>query len=63
MAVPWVSIGVVPLALLGTLLLPLPWIGSSLLWLAGAQLELLFALLAWLAELAPVWQFAAAPPA
>lgn len=60
-AVPWVSIGVVPLALLGTLLLPLPWIGSSLLWLAGAQLELLFALLAWLAELTPVWQFAAAP--
>ncbi|MBV2131327.1 DNA internalization-related competence protein ComEC/Rec2 [Pseudomonas sp. MAP12] len=60
-AVPWVSIGVVPLALLGTLLLPLPGIGSSLLWLAGAQLELLFALLGWLAERVPVWQFAAAP--
>jgi len=52
---------VVPLALLGTLLLPLPGVGSSLLWLAGAQLELLFVLLAWLAELAPAVQLAAAP--
>ncbi|HYQ39646.1 MAG TPA: DNA internalization-related competence protein ComEC/Rec2 [Pseudomonas sp.] len=61
LAVPWVGIGVVPLALLGTLLLPLPVVGSSLLWLAGLQLEWLFRLLAWLAELAPAWQFAAAP--
>ena len=60
-AVPWVSIGVVPLALLGTLLLALPGVGSSLLWLAGAQLELLFQLLDWLAGLAPAWQLAAAP--
>ncbi|MCM2319918.1 MAG: DNA internalization-related competence protein ComEC/Rec2 [Pseudomonas sp.] len=61
LAVPWVGIAVVPLALLGTLLLPLPGVGSGLLWLAGAQLELLFALLAWLAELAPAVQPAAAP--
>ena len=61
LAVPWVGIAVVPLALLGTLLLPLPGVGSSLLWLAGLQLELLFALLAWLAELAPALQLAAAP--
>ncbi|HEY6609831.1 MAG TPA: ComEC/Rec2 family competence protein, partial [Pseudomonas sp.] len=61
LAVPWVGIAVVPLALLGTLLLPLPGVGSSLLWLAGIQLELLFALLAWLAELAPALQLAAAP--
>jgi len=61
LAVPWVGIGVVPLALLGTLLLPLPGIGPALLWLAGAQLELLFRLLAWLAELAPAWQLAAPP--
>lgn len=61
LAVPWVGIGVVPLALLGTLLLPLPGVGSSLLWLAGVQLDLLLRLLAWLAQLAPAWQFAAAP--
>lgn len=61
LAVPWVGVGVVPLALLGPLLLPLPGVGSSLLWLAGLQLDLLFDLLAWLAELAPARQFAAAP--
>ncbi|SFP90153.1 competence protein ComEC [Geopseudomonas sagittaria] len=61
LAVPWVGIAVVPLALLGTLLLSLPGVGGSLLWLAGIQLELLFALLAWLAELAPALQLTAAP--
>lgn len=61
LAVPWVGIAVVPLALLGTLLLSLPGVGGSLLWLAGMQLELLFALLAWLAELAPAQQLTAAP--
>lgn len=60
-AVPWVGIGVVPLALLGTLLLPLPGVGASLLWLAGLQLDGLFNLLGWLAELAPAWQFAEVP--
>lgn len=61
LAVPWVGIGVVPLALLGTLLLAVPWLGGILLWLAGLQLDLLFRLLAALAELAPAAQFAAAP--
>lgn len=61
LAVPWVGVLVVPMALLGTLLLPLPGVGSSLLWLAGGQLELLFRLLAGVAEWAPQWTFAAAP--
>lgn len=54
-AVPWVSIGVVPLALLGTLLLPVPVVGESMLWLAGAQLEGLFQLLGMIAEASPAW--------
>ncbi|MCQ4347882.1 DNA internalization-related competence protein ComEC/Rec2 [Pseudomonas stutzeri] len=62
LAVPWVGVGVVPLALLGTLLLPLPGVGAGLLWLAGLQLDGLFRLLALLAEQAPPWQFAAPPP-
>src|SRR5690606_10246911 len=32
-AVPWVGVLVVPLALLGTVLLPVPWLGESCLWL------------------------------
>ncbi|HSC84337.1 MAG TPA: ComEC/Rec2 family competence protein, partial [Pseudomonas sp.] len=55
LAVPWVSFLVVPLALLGTVLLPLPWLGEALLWLAGGLLELLFQLLAWCAALLPAW--------
>jgi competence protein ComEC len=54
-AVPWVSLLVVPLALLGTLLLPVPWLGEGLLWLAGGLLEVLFRLLAWIAALLPAW--------
>ncbi|SFX83105.1 competence protein ComEC [Azotobacter vinelandii] len=62
-AVPWVGFAVVPLALLGTLLLPLPAMGEGLLWLAGALLETLFRLLgeiagavpAWLPHAVPVW--------
>lgn len=54
-AVPWLSILVLPLALLGTLLLPLPIIGESQLWLAGALLNILFDLLAWLAAWHPAW--------
>lgn len=61
LAVPWVSLGVVPLALLGCLLLPLPGVGSSLLWLAGLQLDGLFAVLAALASLAPATSLAAPP--
>jgi competence protein ComEC len=58
-AVPWVSFAVVPLALLGTLLLPVPWLGEALLWCAGGLLEWLFRLLEWIAAWQPAWQ----PPA
>jgi len=54
-AVPWVSLGVLPAALLGTALLPVPGVGEGLLWLAGGLLNLLFAGLAWLAEWQPAW--------
>lgn len=55
LAVPWVSFLVVPLALLGTLLLPLPGVGEGLLWLAGGLLEVLFQLLGLLATALPAW--------
>ncbi|GIZ13390.1 DNA internalization-related competence protein ComEC/Rec2 [Pseudomonas sp. NCCP-436] len=62
-AVPVVGILVVPLALLGTVLLPFPWLGEAVLWLAGGLLVLLFMVLegialwlpAWLPALVPVW--------
>ncbi|MDG9923975.1 MULTISPECIES: DNA internalization-related competence protein ComEC/Rec2 [unclassified Pseudomonas] len=60
-AVPWVSLLVVPLALLGTLLLPVPWLGEGLLWLAGGLLEILLQLLAWIAALLPAWLPTALP--
>jgi len=55
LAVPWVSLAVVPLALLGTLFLPVPWLGEALLWLAGGLLELLFQVLACIAAWLPAW--------
>ncbi|MDG9760000.1 DNA internalization-related competence protein ComEC/Rec2 [Pseudomonas sediminis] len=54
-AVPWVGLVVVPLALLGTLLLPVPMIGEGLLWLAGGALYLLFELLGVIAAWLPAW--------
>lgn len=54
-AVPWVSIAVLPMALAGTLLLPIPWLGASLLWLVGGLLALLFDGLGWLAGWLPAW--------
>lgn len=62
-AVPWVGLVVVPLALLGTLLLPVPMLGEGVLWLAGGALHLLFELLgiiagwlpAWLPSVLPLW--------
>lgn len=60
-AVPWISIAVVPLALLGTLLLPVPWLGEALLWLAGGLLQLLFLLLTKMALWLPAWLPAAVP--
>ncbi len=50
LAVPWISLVVLPLALLGTALLPLPYVGEGLLWLAGGALDGLFkglALVGW----------------
>ncbi|MBF0673711.1 DNA internalization-related competence protein ComEC/Rec2 [Pseudomonas sp.] len=54
-AVPWVSLAVVPLALLATLLLPVPFVAEGLWWLAGGLLELLFVILAVIAEWLPAW--------
>ena len=60
-AVPVVSLLVVPLALLGTLLLPLPEIAFVLLGVAGWVLDLLFILLAQLAVWLPAWLPSALP--
>lgn len=69
-AVPWVSVAVVPLVLLGTLLLtPLPAAGGMLLWLADRLLALLWPVLAsfaasdhlqWTQHTPPGWALAAA---
>ncbi|XQE65698.1 DNA internalization-related competence protein ComEC/Rec2 [Pseudomonas sp. P3C3] len=61
LAVPWVSLLVVPMALLGTLLLPVPWLGEGLLWLAGGLLAILFQLLGWIAGALPAWLPTAVP--
>jgi len=55
LAVPVVGLLVVPLALLGTLLLPVPWLGAGLLWLAGGLLDGLFGVLGQLAAWLPAW--------
>jgi competence protein ComEC len=68
LAVPWISLLVLPPALLGTLLMPLPYVGESLLWLAGGLLDLLFKgltlmageLPAWIAPAVPLWAWAIA---
>ncbi len=54
-AVPWISLVVLPLALLGVAALPLPLVGEGLLWLAGGALDGLFTGLAWLAGHLPAW--------
>ncbi|MDD2056044.1 DNA internalization-related competence protein ComEC/Rec2 [Pseudomonas sp. GD03860] len=54
-AVPWISLAVLPLALLGTVLLPVPLVGESMLWLAGGLLDGLFRLLGALALWRPAW--------
>ena len=61
LAVPVVGLLVVPLALLGTLLLPVPGVGAALLWLAGWVLSLLFELLALFALWLPAWLPSALP--
>lgn len=55
LAVPWISLLVLPPALLGTLLLPVPYVGESLLWLAGGLIDGLFRGLAWMAGQVPAW--------
>ncbi|WP_242205883.1 MULTISPECIES: DNA internalization-related competence protein ComEC/Rec2 [unclassified Pseudomonas] len=67
LAVPWVSLVVLPPALLGTVLLPIPYVGAGLLWLAGGLIDGLFRALAimaghlpaWIAPSIPVWVLAA----
>ena len=61
LAVPWISLLVLPPALLGTLLLPLPYVGEGLLWLAGGLLDLLFQGLALVAGKMPAWVAPAIP--
>ena len=61
LAVPWISLLVLPPALLGTLLLPVPYVGEGLLWLAGGLIDGLFRGLAWVAGQAPAWVPAAIP--
>lgn len=60
-AVPWVSLIVLPLALVGTLLQAVPPIGPGLLWLAGGALDWLFVGLGWIAADVPAWLPGAIP--
>ncbi|MDO7897979.1 DNA internalization-related competence protein ComEC/Rec2 [Pseudomonas citrulli] len=62
LAVPWISLLVLPPALLGTLLLPVPFMGEGLLWIAGGLLDLWFRGLARVAGQVPAWNSAAVPP-
>ncbi|SDO50944.1 competence protein ComEC [Pseudomonas reinekei] len=55
LAVPWISLVVLPPALLGTVLLPLPYVGEGLLWLAGGLIDVLFKGLALAAGQIPAW--------
>ncbi|NVZ18485.1 DNA internalization-related competence protein ComEC/Rec2 [Pseudomonas costantinii] len=54
-AVPWISLVVLPLALLGAVFLAVPWVGEGLLWLAGGALDGLFKGLALLAGQQSAW--------
>lgn len=61
LAVPWISVLVLPPALLGTLLLPVPYVGEGLLWLAGGLIDWLFKGLALMAGQVPAWIPVAVP--
>lgn len=54
-AVPIVSFIIVPFALVGTLLIAIPYVGSFFLVLAGYTLKLLFVILAFIADIVPAW--------
>ncbi|RLU08423.1 DNA internalization-related competence protein ComEC/Rec2 [Pseudomonas prosekii] len=61
LAVPWISLVVLPPALLGTLLLPVPVVGEGLLWLAGGLIDLMFKGLGLVANQLPAWVPVAVP--
>lgn len=61
LAVPWISLLVLPPALVGTVLLPVPYVGEGLLWLAGGLIDLLFKGLALMANPFPAWVPVAVP--
>ncbi|WP_448106748.1 DNA internalization-related competence protein ComEC/Rec2 [Pseudomonas azerbaijanoccidentalis] len=55
LAVPWISLVVLPPALLGTVMLSVPYVGEGLLWLAGGLIDGLFKGLALVAGQIPAW--------
>lgn len=61
-AVPWISLVVLPPALLGTLLLPVPYVGEKLLWLAGGLIDWWFRGLGLVSGQVPAWVPMAVPP-
>jgi competence protein ComEC len=61
-AVPWISLVVLPPALLGTLSLPVPYVGEKLLWLAGGLIDGWFRALGLVSGQIPAWMPAAVPP-
>lgn len=60
-AVPCISLVVLPPALLGTLLLPVPYVGEKLLWLAGGLIDGWFRALGLVSGQVPAWVPAAVP--
>lgn len=60
-AVPWISLVTLPLALVGTALLAVPVIGEGLLWLAGGSMQWLFGVLTLAASWMPAWTGPAVP--
>ncbi|WP_085724844.1 DNA internalization-related competence protein ComEC/Rec2 [Pseudomonas sp. R37(2017)] len=60
-AVPWISLVVLPPALLGTLLLPVPYVGEKLLWLAGGLIDGWFRGLGLVSAEVPAWVPTAVP--
>ncbi|WP_085715489.1 DNA internalization-related competence protein ComEC/Rec2 [Pseudomonas sp. B28(2017)] len=60
-AVPWISLVVLPPALLGTLLLPVPYVGEKLLWLAGGLIDGWFRGLGLVSGQVPAWVPMAVP--
>jgi len=61
LAVPWISLVVLPPALLGTLLLAVPYAGEGLLWLAGGLIDGMFKALTMIAGQLPAWVPVAVP--